>query len=73
VKTAHDNAGIVVRLLNASDNPQRAEIKSGALKIIGASKCDMLEQLQVELAVHNGIVSVEVPARQVASVYLKTQ
>lgn len=73
VKPAPDDSGIVVRLLNASDNLQRAEIQSGALKIVGAGKCDLLEQLQANLAVQNGSVAVEVPARQVVTVYLKTE
>ncbi len=73
MKTAPDNSGMVVRLLNASDEPQWAEIKSGVLNIVGASKCDLLEQLQGDLAAQNGTVVVEVPARQVVTVYLKTQ
>jgi hypothetical protein len=73
VKPADRGAGLVVRLLNASDQPQTAQIASGALRITGAHACDLLEQPQGALAVERGAVRVDLPPRRVAVVLLQTE
>ena len=63
VKPAERQPGLIVRLLNASNKDQQAEIGSGLLHIIGAQRCDLLEKPLEALNVQNGIVSLSVPAR----------
>lgn len=72
VKPATYEEGIIVRLLNTSDTPQTVSIGSGLLTIGQAKLCDLLENPLSDLAVTGGTVSVEVPARRVAVVWLKT-
>lgn len=64
VKPAVDG-GIVVRLLNASDAPRRAEIGSALLRILGAVLCDLFDQPNGgEVAMYDGAVAVEMAPRQ---------
>ncbi len=66
----HD--GILLRLINASDNQQTAQILSGLLKIAAAHQCDLFGQPVEALPVKAGVVTLEVPARRVAILLLKT-
>jgi hypothetical protein len=70
VKPATDQPGIIVRLLNTSDEDQPAEIGSGLLRIISAQVCDLLEAPLSALAVTDGIVRLSIPARRVATIHL---
>jgi alpha-mannosidase len=70
IKQAQNNSGVVIRLLNASDTPRKATIKSGLLNITGADRCDLLENIGDSLTVENGSVSLEIPARQITVVRL---
>ena len=73
VKEANDHAGVIVRLLNASDQPQTATIGSALLTIKSAQQCDLLENPLGDLMVENGSVSLEIAARRVAEVYLRVE
>ncbi len=73
VKAANDGSGIIVRLLNASGQPQTATIRSGLLRIAQAHQCDLLENRQADLALKDGAVEIEISARRVAVVYLETE
>jgi alpha-mannosidase len=72
VKPAKDSTGLVVRLLNASDEAQPAEIGSGLLHIVAAHQCDLLEKPLQPLEVQNGIVSLSLPPRGLVTVQLQT-
>ncbi|MCS7220843.1 MAG: hypothetical protein RML36_13910 [Anaerolineae bacterium] len=66
------DGGIAVRLLNASDIPQRAEIGSALLHIVDATLCDLFDQPSGgEATLHDGTVVVEMDPRQI--VVLKLQ
>lgn len=62
---------IVVRLLNAGDEPQQAVIGSGIIQIGGAQMLDMFEQPAGEIAVTDGKVTVSLAARSVAVVAVR--
>jgi alpha-mannosidase len=70
VKPATDQTGLIVRLLNASDEEQAAEIGSDLLRITNAHACDLLERPLSAMDARDGIVHLSVPARQVATVHL---
>jgi len=70
VKPSTDQGEVVVRLLNASDEEQSAEIGSGLLRIISAQACDILEAPLGAIDVNEGIVRLHMPARRVATVQL---
>ncbi len=72
VKPAADGAGVVVRLLNASDAEQPARIASGLVHIVGAQACDLLEQPTDALTVIDGAVTLSLPPRRIAVVRLAT-
>jgi hypothetical protein len=72
VKPAEQSPGLIVRLLNASDEPQSAAIGSGVLRIVGAQACTLLEQPVAELTVKDGAVSVDLPPRRTATLRLQT-
>ena len=72
VKPAADGAGVIVRLLNASDTEQPARLGSGLVRIVGAEACDLLEQPTGVLAVSDGSVTVNLPARRIAVIKLAT-
>jgi hypothetical protein len=71
VKPAHSQPGLVVRLLNASDEEQHAEIGSGLLQIVAAQQCDLLEKPLAALDIQGGVVSLTVPSRRMITVYLE--
>lgn len=70
VRPAVGPAGVLVRLLNASDGAQTAEIGSGLLRISNAHACDLLERPLAAFAVQDGLVRVPVPARRIATIHL---
>jgi alpha-mannosidase len=70
VKPAAIQPHIVLRLLNASDEPQRVELGSALLEIAAAWLCDLLETPQRELDVRDGKVCLELEARRFATVTL---
>ncbi|HQY93172.1 hypothetical protein [Caldilinea sp.] len=57
---------IVVRLLNASDNPQTATLGAGLMQIAGAARCDLFGAPVEALTVAQGKIAVELAPRQVA-------
>ena len=73
VKRAEQQPGVIVRLFNASDRPQPAEIGSGALRILSAQWCDLLEKPQGSIEVQNETVTLNVPARRVTTVLLNVE
>ena len=70
VKAAERQPGVILRLFNASDQDQPAEIGSGLLRILSAQSCDLLEKPQASMDVQNGTVRLNVPARRVTAVLL---
>jgi len=70
VKPAAACAGVVVRLLNASDTEQDAVIGSALLTIRAAAACDLLENVTGALPVSGGAVTLSIPPRRIAVVHL---
>lgn len=70
IKQGHNGDGVIVRLFNASDQAQTAEIGSGLLRIQSAQRCDLLETAQEALTVKNGAVRLELPPRRVMAIHL---
>ncbi len=68
-----DQCGMIVRLLNASDQPHTAVIRSGLLRIAQAHVCDLLEHPLGDLAVEGGAVALEIPARRMAAIHLTVE
>jgi hypothetical protein len=62
--------GLIARLINASDQAQKAEISSGLLHILNAQTCDLLERPLRAVKVQNGSVSLEIQPRRIESVHL---
>jgi alpha-mannosidase len=73
VKPAERQPGVILRLFNASDQAQTAEIGSGLLRIIGAQWCDLLEIPQGSIDVKNGTVTLNVPPRRLTAVLLAVE
>jgi len=73
IKAAERQPGLIVRLFNASDQDQPAEIGSGLLRILSAQWCDLLEKTQGSIEVQNGTVTLNVPARRVTTVLLNVE
>lgn len=73
VKAAERRPGVIVRLFNASDETQPAEIGSGLLRILSAQWCDLLETPQGSIEVQNGTVTLNVPPRRVMTVLLDVE
>jgi alpha-mannosidase len=71
VKPAHGQPGLIVRLLNASDEEQHAEIGSGLLQIVAAEQCNLLEKPLAALDIQGGVVSLTVPSRRMITMYLE--
>jgi alpha-mannosidase len=70
IKAAEGRPGVILRLFNASDQAQSAEIGSGFLRILSAQWCDLLEKPQGPIQVQNGTVTLNLPARRVTAVLL---
>ncbi|MFN8494772.1 MAG: hypothetical protein U0350_44630 [Caldilineaceae bacterium] len=71
VKPADNGDGVIVRLLNASEQPQAATISSGIGRIMSAQQCDLFETVQADLAVVDGGITLTVEPRRVAVVKLE--
>jgi hypothetical protein len=65
-----DGDGILLRLLNASDRPQRALIGSGLLRLHAAERCDLFGVPQQALPVVDGQVIVALPPRHLLTLRL---
>jgi alpha-mannosidase len=70
VKPAKHMPGLIARLINASDQVQKAEIGSGLLRILSAQTCDLLERPQKAVKVQNGSISLEIPPRRIETLHL---
>lgn len=68
IKQADDGNGIIVRLLNASDEQQTAQVSSELLTLRSASVCDLLEHDLNDLTVSNGSVQITLSARELAAI-----
>lgn len=73
LKAAERKPGVILRLFNASDQDQPAEIGSGVLRILSARRCDLLENPQESIEVQKGTVTLNVPARRVTTVLLHVE
>ena len=73
VKPAERRPGLIVRLFNASDEIQLAQIGSGVLRILSAQLCDLLETPQGSIEVQNGTAALNVPPRRVTAVLLNVE
>lgn len=62
--------GVIIRLLNASDQFQSATIASGLLNIVRANWCSLLGEPQGDINVEGGALTVEIAPRRVATVHL---
>jgi hypothetical protein len=63
-------SGILLRLVNASDQPQAADVGSGILHIAKAFACDLFGEEQETLLVDNGTARVELAPRQQMTIRL---
>jgi hypothetical protein len=72
-KPADRQAGVILRLLNASDEDQPAEIGSGWLRIVAAQQCDLLEKPLSPVDVRRGVVHLNLPARRITAVHLSVE
>jgi hypothetical protein len=63
-------SGILLRLVNASDQPQAADVGSGILHIAEAFACDLFGEEQETLLVDNGTARVELAPRQQMTIRL---
>ncbi|HEX5941602.1 MAG TPA: glycosyl hydrolase-related protein, partial [Anaerolineales bacterium] len=73
IKASERRPGVILRLFNASDQDQSAQIGSGFLRILSAQSCDLLEKPQGSIEVQNGTVTLNVPARRVMAVLLDVE
>ena len=70
VKPAADGKGLIVRLLNASDEEQAAMIGSGQFRIQEAWACDPFESRAERLGIDGGSVATVIPPRGIAVIAL---
>jgi hypothetical protein len=73
VKPAERQPGLIVRLLNASEEDQQVEIGSGLLHIVAAQRCDLLEKPLEALNVQNDTVGLAMSARRVETIHLDVE
>lgn len=71
IKPAYDRSGLILRLLNASDQSQSVRVGSGHLQIISAEICDLLENPRQNIYIKNGFFTCELPPRQVTTLRLE--
>lgn len=71
IKQADDSDGMIIRLLNASDEEQTATLSSNLLAIQSASICDLLEHPMEDLAVSDGTIEVTIPQRGLMAIRCK--
>ena len=70
VKPARDGDGMIVRLLNAGDGVETAVIRSSLLQIHTAHRCNLLEELQRDLTVQDGAISLKLSPRELTVIHL---
>lgn len=70
IKPDEDKRGVLVRLLNLSDEKQVSEIGSNLIRIIAARRCNLLEVPQESIPVEAGCLRVELEPRQTLTVRL---
>ena len=70
VKPSADGSGMVVRMVNASDEPQIAALREGQLQIVSAWRCTLLEASWYDLPVENGAIELNLAARELAAVHI---
>ena len=70
VKPIPEGSGLIVLLLNASDERQTAVIDSARLQIVAAQQCTLLGEPRHFLPVQEGMVSLSLSPREVAAVHL---
>lgn len=73
VKPSGDGRGLILRLLNASDQVVETAIGSGLLSIRQAVRCDLLEHPRERLAVSHGVAHLTLPGRGLACIRLETE
>jgi hypothetical protein len=73
VKAAEVRPGVIVRLFNASNQAQTAEIGSGVMRILRAQECDLLEKPQGSIEVQNGTVTLNLLPRRMTAVLLNVE
>ncbi len=61
---------LLVRLLNASDQQEEAEVRSGLLQIAGSDRCDLFGDGAQALPVTDGTVRIPLQPRQMATLRL---
>jgi hypothetical protein len=65
--------GILMTLLNASDNPQAAEIRNSVLKLKTVHRCDLFGKPSEEIPVENGACRLTLGPRRIATLRLEIQ
>jgi alpha-mannosidase len=73
VKPAQDRSGVIVRLLNAGDVEQQAELGSALLRIVKAQLCNLLEKPLQAVEVQAGRVNLNLLPRRVTTVHLDVE
>ncbi len=73
VNPAHDGSGMIVRLLNASDEEQTAVIGSSQLQITAAQRYNLLEEPLHALPIRAGTVELRLLPRELAAVHLTVE
>lgn len=68
IKQAEDGGGLIIRLLNASDDEQTATISSGLLSIKSAKRCDLLEHDLADLHVTDGSCQLAITKRGLVTI-----
>jgi alpha-mannosidase len=68
IKPTSEGDGLIVRLLNASNQPTTARVGSGLLHIRAAERCDLLEHPLEPIPVEAGGFAIDLPARSLGSV-----
>jgi len=71
IKQADDNNGLIMRLINTSDEEQMATIGSNLLTITSATLCDLLEVNGDDLTVTDGTIEVTLPKRGMVAIRCK--
>lgn len=72
-KPSVDGGGLVLRLLNASDQSSEVSVGSGLLTIVGARRCDLLERPGAPLPVVDQAVHLSLAPRGLTSLYLEVE
>jgi alpha-mannosidase len=63
--------GMLLTLFNASDNPQVAVVKSGIIRILAASRCDIFGNPLESIEVKDGALKVAIEPRRITTISLE--